>query len=554
MTKRIFRSVLLCALTVLLAGTMLMMGILYRYFGTRLEKELATSAGYISTGLSTEGKAYLDSLDVSDANRVTWVAADGTVLFDNEESTETMENHADREEIIQALQTGRGTAVRYSATRGCKTMYYAERLPDGTVLRVSTEQVTVWRLLTQAGSQVLVVLPLAVLLALWMASRLSRQIVAPINALDLANPGEADCYDELAPLLEKMQSQNRIITCQMNQLRRKQEEFAAITAHMNEGFVVLDKKANVLSYNAAALRLLGAAAPQGEPSILTLNRSEAVRDASSQALQGNRCERILQKDGLVCQILANPAYDQEKLTGAVLVLLDVTETQQREAMRREFTANVSHELKTPLTSIFGTAEIIENGMVKPEDVAHFAGNIRKEAGRLIALVGDIIRLSRLDEGDIAEQKQPVDLLVLANTVCEQLQPAAQARQVTVSVEGQSCTVNGVPQILEEILFNLCDNAIAYNKPKGSVLVRVEKEKNAGIVSVRDTGIGISPEQQKRVFERFYRVDKSHSGKGTGLGLSIVRHGAAYHGATVELESKEGEGTCITLRFPEVITE
>lgn len=548
MTKRIFRSVLGCALAVLLAGSLLISAVLYGYFGTRLKTELATAAGYIASGIETGGETYLENLDTAKGNRVTWVDESGKVLFDSQQPAAEMENHADRQEIQDALQKGTGTAVRYSATRGAQTIYYAKCLSDNSVIRLSTDQIAVWRLLQQAIRPALLVLPLAVLLAFWLALRLAKQIVKPINALQLENPEQAECYDELAPLLGRLQAQNKLIAKQMRQLRRKQEEFAAITGHMSEGFLVLDKAATILSYNEAALKLLDAPAPDKDQSILTLNRSESVRRAVRSALLGEKSEKILKKSGRVCKILASPAYENDKLTGAVLVLLDVTETHEREAMRREFTANVSHELKTPLTAIFGTAEIIENGMVKPQDVSHFAGNIRKEAARLIDLVGDIIRLSRLDEGDIDEQKQPVDMLVMANAVKEQLASATAEKNLSFTVEGESAMVTGVPAILEEMVYNLCDNAIEYNLPGGSVQVKVLKNEDKTLVQVSDSGIGIAAAERQRVFERFYRVDKSHTGKGTGLGLSIVRHGAAFHKADVKLESEVGKGTCITLTF------
>ena len=371
MTKRIFRSVLGCALAVLLAGGLMIMGVLYRYFGTRLQTELVTSTAYIASGIEAGGQGYLLDLSTKDGSRVTWVDHTGKVLFDSWQQASTMENHADRQEIRSALQDGTGRAVRYSATRGCETIYYAQRLSDGSVLRLSTDQIAVWRLLSGVVKPALLVLPLSVLLAFWLAARLARQIVAPINELDPAHPEQVDCYDELAPLLERLGRQNRLIEKQMNELRRKQEEFSAITGHMSEGFLVLDKTARVLSFNEAALRLLEADVPQPEQSVLTLNRSEPVRQAVNAALSGQKTQQLLEKDGRACRILANPAYDNGKLTGAVIVLLDVTETQKREVMRREFTANVSHELKTPLTAIYGTAEIIENGMVRPEDIPHF---------------------------------------------------------------------------------------------------------------------------------------------------------------------------------------
>ncbi|MEG1682765.1 MAG: ATP-binding protein [Oscillospiraceae bacterium] len=548
MTKRIFRSILLGTLAVLLASTLLVLGVLYSYFASRLETELQSQTQYIAHGVATEGGDYFTDLP-GGGSRITWVAADGTVLYDSRENAARLSNHGDREEIQEALETGTGQATRYSDTVGTETVYYAQRLPDGTVLRVSALRYTVWVLLLQALQPMALVLLAAIGLAFFLASRLSRQIVRPINALDLQHPEEADCYDELSPLLGKVRSQNLLIARQMAELRRRQEEFAALTENMSEGFLVIDRQTRVLSHNAAALRLLDARLSEEEPSVFALNRGEAFRRAVEEALSGRRGEQLLERDGRCCQILASPVYEGGDLTGAVLLLWDVTEREQRESLRREFTANVSHELKTPLTSILGTAEILENGMVQPADIAHFAGNIRQEAQRLIALVGDIIKLSRLDETDVPAEREPVELLSLAHRVVEQLQAAAAEKRLTMEVTGDGATVWGVPAILEEMVYNLCDNAIAYNREGGRVTLAVTTADGEPRLTVTDTGIGIPESQQTRVFERFYRVEKSHAGRGTGLGLSIVKHGAAFHGGTVTLGSRPGEGTAVTLQFP-----
>ena len=548
MTKRIFRATLAVALTVLLASLILIVGVLHGYFQDRVLDELASRTAYIALGIEHEGMAYLEDGFPNDC-RVTWVAGDGAVLWDNREDPARMENHADRTEVHEALLLGRGHAARHSDTLSQKTLYYALRLSDGSVLRVSDTQYSVWMLVLQALQPVALVMVLAFCLALWLAGRLARQLVEPINAVDLSDPGEEIGYEELAPLVGKLRSQKRQISRQMEDLRRSREEFTAITENMSEGLLIIDRETRVLSHNAAALRLLDAQPPAEEDSVLALNREPGFRRCVEEALAGRCREELLEREDTCCRVLANPVEQDGAVTGAVLIVLDVTEKERREALRREFTANVSHELKTPLTSILGTAEILENGMVKPEDIPHFAGNIHREAQRLIGLVNDIIRLSRLDEGGAGVQWETVDLRDTAEEVLRQLAPAAENKQVAMTLEGGPAPVWGVPQIVEEILYNLCDNAIAYNRPGGSVRVTLSSAPEGQRVTVADTGIGIPQELRERVFERFYRVDKSHSGGGTGLGLSIVKHGAAYLGARVELDGEPGKGSTFTLTFP-----
>ncbi len=548
MKRQIFRAILTVALAVLLSGVVLIMGVLYGYFQDRMLAELAKSTAYIAHGLETQGSAYLTG-GLPGNSRVTWVAADGTVLFDSQEDPAGMGNHAGREEIRDALLLGHGTAVRHSDTLAQKTVYYALRLGDGSVLRLADTQYSLWLLLLQAMQPVALAVLLAACLALWLAGRVSRRLVEPINAIDLDEPDGA-AYEELAPLVGRLRSQNLRIRRQVADLRRQREEFAAITENMSEGLLVIDRETQVLSYNTAALRLLGVEGPveTGE-SVLALNREAGFRRCVEEALAGRRREELL---GDLCRrVLASPVEQDGAAAGAVLLVLDVTEKEQREALRREFTANVSHELKTPLTAILGTAEILENGLVKPGDIPHFAGNIHREAQRLIGLVNDIIKLSRLDEGGPTAQWETVDLYRTAEDVLEQLRPAAERKQVTMTLAGGTAPVRGVPQIVEEIVYNLCDNAVAYNRVGGSVAVTVSAGTEGGRIAVSDTGVGIPREAQTRVFERFYRVDKSHSGGGTGLGLSIVKHGAAYLGARVELDSEPGRGSTFTVTFPPV---
>ena len=550
MTKRIFRSILTVTLAALLACLVLIIGVLHAYFSSRVEVELDNQTVYIAQGVEHNGLDYFEGLD--SRSRITWVAADGTVIYDNQEDASQMENHADRQEIKDALILGHGQSERYSETLAQKTIYYALRLDDGSVLRVSDTQYSVWLMVLQALQPVAIVVLVALVLAGFLASRVARQIVEPINAIDVSNPGdETPYYDEITPLLAKIRSQNRQIQRQMAQLRRRQEEFSAITENMSEGFLVLDRKTTVLSYNAAALRLLRAenCPMEGEVSAYQINREAGFRRCVEQALAGRHSEQLLEKDDSCRQVIASPVFQEEHLTGAVLVILDVTERERRESLRREFTANVSHELKTPLTSILGTAEILGNGLVRPEDVSHFAGNIYKETRRLIQLVNDIIRLSQLDEGGSISDWADVELQGLAREVLEQVRPAAEKRNITLEVRGQPETVRGVPQIVTEVVYNLCDNAVAYNRDGGRVTVTTGESPEGITLQVEDTGIGIPAEARGRIFERFYRVDKSHSSEGTGLGLSIVKHGAAYLGATVRLQSEEGKGSVFTLVFP-----
>ncbi len=549
MTAKIFRNSMAVGLSVFLLTVALFMSMLYQYFQEQFTAQLENEAALVSAGVEAMGQDYLDGL--SSTNRITWVAPDGTVLYDNTADPASMENHADRVEIQEAMRGSRGTSVRESATLSEKTIYAARRLSDGSVIRLAGAQRTVAVLLLSMIQPLLIILALSLLLAAVLASRLSKGMIQPILNLDLEHPEQCETYDELSPLLTRIRRQNDTIQRQMETLRQRQQEFTALTENMSEGFLLLDQRGHVLSYNSGALRLLGAAPPREEANVLTLDRGENFRQTVETALAGTRCQEHLERSGRQVQLLADPVFRGEQVAGAVLVLVDVTEREQGEQMRREFTANVSHELKTPLTAISGMAEIIKNGMVKPEDVAGFAADIYKECQRLITLVEDVIHLSRLDEGGAGLEKEPVELLGLCRKAVQRLEPLAQSSQVTIKTEGTPCTLPGIPGILEEIVYNLCDNAIKYNRPGGSVTVTVTPTKAGTELAVSDTGIGIPPEDQQRVFERFYRVDKSHSKEigGTGLGLSIVKHGAMLHDARVELESALGQGTTVRVIFP-----
>ena len=550
MTAKLFRTSMAVAVSVMVLSIALFMGMLYQYFSDQMMTELESETWLVSRGVELDGMDYLNGLHTT--SRVTWVAADGTVLYDNEADASTMENHADREEIREALTSETGTAQRFSSTLSEQTLYVTQRLSDGTVIRLASAQKTVGLLLISMIQPILIILVLSLLLSAVLASRLSKGLIKPILSLDLEHPEDCETYDELTPLLSRLKRQNDTIQQQMNLLKQRQTEFAALTDNMSEGFLLLDRQGHVLSHNSGALRLLGVEEPEGEVNVLVLNREEPFRQAVDEALSGKRSQQMLHLNGRYCKLLANPVLADGKPAGAVLVLLDVTEQEQRDELRREFTANVSHELKTPLTSISGIAEIMQSGMVKPEDIQSFAGDIYQEAQRLIALVEDIIRLSRLDEGAESLERESVNLLSVAQDVARRLDSAAQKAGVTLKVMGLSVEVRGIPSVLDEMVYNLCDNAIKYNHPGGTVNVTVAPtDDGSAEVTVEDTGIGIPVEDQSRVFERFYRVDKSHSKEigGTGLGLSIVKHGASLHGAQIHMDSQVGRGTSVQLLFP-----
>ncbi|MEF2699822.1 MAG: ATP-binding protein [Oscillospiraceae bacterium] len=549
MTKRIFRSIFLVAVAVLLACLILIMGVLYEYFNTMQRNTLAAQMTLAAQGVQNEGLSYLNGLEES-TYRLTWIQADGTVLYDSRADETAMENHADREEIQEALSTGVGESERTSATLAEKTLYRAVRLSDGSVLRIGVTQYTVVTLLLGMLQPIAIVLLAAIVLSVILAKRVSKQITEPLNALDLDRPLENETYEELSPVLTRIERQHRQINSQLEQLRQKQDEFAAITGSMSEGLVLLDDKNTILSINPAAARLFGTDAACIGQNMLTVDRSLAMQKLIADAQAGTRGEAVVALAGGTYQIDASPVTSNDKRIGVCILAFDVTEKAQAEQMRREFSANVSHELKTPLQSIMGSAELIENGLVKQEDLPRFVGHIRSEAGRLVTLIDDIIRLSQLDEGGELPVES-VNLTALAGEAADALSGAAGAKNVTITVEGAPAEMQGVRRLLYEIVYNLCDNAIKYNVDGGSVKVSVSKESDGVLLSVADTGIGIPSEAQSRVFERFYRVDKSHSKEsgGTGLGLSIVKHAAQQHHADIHLESAPGKGTTIQIHFP-----
>lgn len=549
MTKKIFQSILLVAGCVLLASLLIIVGFLYDYFGgvekNQLRDELSLAAAAVEDG----GTDYLSQL-TADRYRLTWIAADGSVLYDTKTNAESLENHASRAEVSQALATGTGESTRYSSTLMEKTMYYAQRLDDGTVLRISISRATVGMIAVGMIQPLLIVLIVALILSGLLARRLSRRIVDPLNSLDLEHPLDNDAYEELSPLLKRIHHQHVEIQTQLRELREKTDEFTQITGSMREGLVLLDEHGSILSINAAAQALFGADAQCVGRDFLTIERSHEISAAIQAAAADGHSEVRAERAGRVYQFDISRTTSDGKFLGTVILAFDITEQEFAERNRREFTANVSHELKTPLQGIIGSAELIENGMVRPDDLPRFVGHIHAEAARLVTLIDDIIRLSQLDEGD-AMPTEPVDLLAVSQEAAENLHDAAAARNVTVSVTGQPAVLPGVRRLIYEIVYNLCDNAIKYNRDGGRVDVTVAADAGGSSITVADTGIGIAPEHQARVFERFYRVDKSRSkaSGGTGLGLSIVKHAVQYHHGRIELESTPGTGTIIRVVFP-----
>jgi len=549
MTKKIFQSILLVAGCVLLASLLIIMGFLYDYFGGVEENQLRDELSLAAAAVEDGGTDYLSQL-TADRCRLTWIAADGSVLYDTKTNAESLENHASRAEISQALATGTGESTRYSSTLMEKTMYYAQRLDDGTVLRISISRATVGMIAVGMIQPLLIVLIVALILSGLLARRLSRRIVDPLNSLDLEHPLDNDAYEELSPLLKRIHRQHVEIQTQLRELREKTDEFTQITGSMREGLVLLDEHGSILSINAAAQALFGADAQCVGRDFLTIERSHEISAAIQAAAADGHSEVRAERAGRVYQFDISRITSDGKFLGTVILAFDITEQEFAERNRREFTANVSHELKTPLQGIIGSAELIENGMVKPDDLPRFVGHIHAEAARLVTLIDDIIRLSQLDEGD-AMPTEPVDLLAVSQEAAENLHDAAAARNVTVSVTGQPAVLPGVRRLIYEIVYNLCDNAIKYNRDGGRVDVTVAADAGGSSITVADTGIGIAPEHQARVFERFYRVDKSHSkaSGGTGLGLSIVKHAVQYHHGRIELESTPGTGTTIRVVFP-----
>ena len=550
MTKRIFRSVCIVAVVVLFASLALVMGVLYDYFSGSQENQLKTQTDLAAQGIEHEGSSYFNGLD-SEELRITWIDKNGKVLFDNKTDASSMENHLEREEVRQAVENGYGKSSRYSETLTEKSLYSAKKLSDGSVLRLSVSQYSVLTLFLGMLRPVLIIALLAVVLALLLAYRLSKNIVTPLNKLNLDSPLSNKVYEELSPLLKRMDAQQRQLKHQSEELKRKREEFETATENMSEGLIILNEKGVILSINRAAAKMLGLSEDSVGKDIFSEKTSVNLKEPTQIALSGKNKEEVFALRDGNCQLLANPVSTDGKVTGAALLVLDVTEKERAEQMRREFTANVSHELKTPLQTISGYAELLANGMVADKDKTAFSEKIYAEAQRMIRLIEDIIKLSNLDEGAAELTRETVDLYATAENTVRSLLPAAKKANVTLSLNGENAEIYGIPQLLTAVVYNLCDNAIKYNKHGGTVFVSVKNNAENIVLSVRDTGIGIPKEQQERIFERFYRVDKSHSKEvgGTGLGLSIVKHAAKLHDAKITLESEVGKGTGITVIFP-----
>lgn len=550
MTKKIFKSTVLVSAMILILGSALVMGILYRYFGKQLDGELEKEASYLAYGVEQNGVNYLEHLKQKDA-RITYIDASGNVLYDSQADISSMENHSDRKEFEEAVQKGHGYAERMSSTLSEKTVYYARKLTDGTVLRVAAVHSSILALMLQLLPSVIGVAIVMLILAGIAAARISAKIVKPINTLDLDHPEDNQIYEEVGPLLSRIHKQNYQIQMQLETARRNQEEFQIITENMQEGLLVIDAYTMILSGNSSVWRMFQLREPKTGDSVYSLDRNEDFRKVVEDVLKGQHGSAMLQLDGEYVQLIANPVSRDDRVVGAVLLLVNETEKVERENLRREFSANVSHELKTPLTSISGFAEIIQDGMVQGEDVQKFAGRIYREAQRLIQLVEDTIKISQLDEGENPYEWEKVDAYAVVKNVCGNLRDIAAKKNVHLFIDGEKLIFCTVKPILEEVIYNLCDNGIKYNREDGTVSIHLQELKDSVEIRVKDNGIGIPREDCSRVFERFYRVDKSHSKAigGTGLGLSIVKHGVTFLGGTLKMLSEEGKGTEITMTFP-----
>lgn len=549
MTKKIFHSIVIVAASVLLASLVIISSCFYEYFGRLQRQEMRDELYLAATAVEHGGDDYLKNIS-SGHFRLSLIAKDGSVLYDTAADAESLENHGGREEVKQALESGEGESIRYSSTLLQKTIYCAKRLDDGRVLRISVSRATVGAIAMGMISPIIAVGVGALILSGVLASRLAKRIVEPLNKLDLEHPLDNDSYEELSPLLSRINKQRAQIAEQLAELRHRTDEFEQVTGNMKEGLVLIDTNENVLSINSAARNIFSAAEDCIGKSFLTVDRSRDLNAAIHSAFEHSHSEIHSDKNGRTYQFDISRIDSDGSAFGAVILLFDITDRESAEKLRREFTANVSHELKTPLQGIIGSAELIESGMVKAADMPRFVGHIREEAQRLVSLVNDIIRLSQLDEGDSLPMER-VDLLAVAEEAAADLSEAAKASNISLLAEGESVFVFGIKRLLYEVIYNLGENAVKYNVENGNVLISVAKEENSAVLTVKDSGIGIAPEHQSRIFERFYRVDKSHSkaSGGTGLGLSIVKHAVQRHGGKIELESEPGKGTTIRVILP-----
>ena len=559
MTKRIFGGAFIVSLVAIISAVAMVLGVAYtkeqQLFKRQLEQQAMLLAATMENTSPDDDVESLRKLshDIHGTfeNRITYIGQDGTVLFDNEADPATMENHLGREEVVAAKQSGTGTAIRESYTMSEMTVYCARVIGYDCIVRVAGTMDTVAARIAGMWWEVLLVVIIAAMVSLGVAAIVARVVVKPINSIDLKNPDIGESYSEIAPLLHRISEQNHEIDQQIAELTRSRKEFSLITENMSEGFIIIDSRTEVLSYNTAALKILGSDFTGSSRSVLVLNRSEAFRSAVEDALAGKRSETDLTLSEKIYQVIATPAFTGSSVTGAVMIILDITEKEAREELRREFTSNVSHELKTPLTTIYGISDMLVGGIVKPEDIPGFAKNIRDEASRMITLIQDILKLSQLDENTFSDQRERVDLYELAQSAAERLRPQADEKHVTISVTGERSEFTGIATVLEEMIYNLLDNAVKYNKQGGRADVDVRSSGGDIVVTVSDTGIGVPADSIDRIFERFYRADKSHSRKigGTGLGLSIVKHGVSLHGGSITVKSSEGSGTTFTMALP-----
>ena len=559
MTKRIFGGAFIVSLVAIISAVAMVLGVAYtkeqQLFKRQLEQQAMLLAATMENTSPDDDVESLRKLshDIHGTfeNRITYIGQDGTVLFDNEADPATMENHLGREEVVAAKQSGTGTAIRESYTMSEMTVYCARVIGYDCIVRVAGTMDTVAARIAGMWWEVLLVVIIAAMVSLGVAAIVARVVVKPINSIDLKNPDIGESYSEIAPLLHRISEQNHEIDQQIAELTRSRKEFSLITENMSEGFIIIDSRTEVLSYNTAALKILGSDFTGSSRSVLVLNSSEAFRSAVEDALAGKRSETDLTLSEKIYQVIATPAFTGSSVTGAVMIILDITEKEAREELRREFTSNVSHELKTPLTTIYGISDMLVGGIVKPEDIPGFAKNIRDEAGRMITLIQDILKLSQLDENTFSDQRERVDLYELAQSAAERLRPQADEKHVTISVTGERSEFTGIATVLEEMIYNLLDNAVKYNKQGGRADVDVRSSGDDIVVTVSDTGIGVPADSIDRIFERFYRADKSHSRKigGTGLGLSIVKHGVSLHGGSITVKSSEGSGTTFTMALP-----
>ena len=550
MTKRIFRTVFVVAISIFIASAVLFMTVLYDYFSGIQQNQLRMQIDLASQGVEDEGLDYLKNLNIKDY-RVTWIGTDGKVLYDSISEADEMENHFEREEVKEALSEGYGASSRYSSTLTQRYLYGAKRLPDGTVIRLSVTQNSLLILTLGMLQPIMIIFVIAIILSAFLASRLSKKIVKPLNELNLDKPLDNNGYDELSPLFRRIDTQQKEISRQSEELKQRQNELEVMTSAMSEGIILLNNRGIVLSINKAAAKLFGTDCFCIGEDIVSINRSLELAQLLNKAKNGEHSERVVELGCGQYQMMASPVISNNIVSGIVLLILDVTEKEKAEQLRREFTANVSHELKTPLHTISGSAELLVNGMVKSEDIPIFLKRIYSEAQRMIQLVEDIIRLSHLDEGAEDMKWDMVDLYAVAEETINSLADEAESNGIKFELYGETVLINGIRQLLQEITYNLCDNAIKYNRKGGLVSVEIKNENEFAILTITDTGIGIPAEHQERIFERFYRVDKSHSKEigGTGLGLSIVKHAAKLHNAEIELHSIVNKGTEITIKFP-----